>query len=120
MARPRLYNSPEDLQKIVDEFFDTETKPTLAGLAVHLGMSRASLYNYKEKDEFLDIIKKATDKVEAIYEKRLVWDNSTGVIFPLKNMGWKDKTEVDSNTNMNITWNEQRTYETDDQANQGD
>jgi hypothetical protein len=102
MGRPPIYDSPEALQKLVDEFFEIEPKPTLAGLAVHLGMSRSTLYNYKEKDQFLDIIKKATDKVEAIYEKRLVWDNNTGVIFPLKNMGWKDKTETEFSGGLDV------------------
>ncbi len=34
-------------------------------------------------------------RVEAIYEERLIYEqNQTGVIFSLKNMGWKDKTET--------------------------
>ena len=57
---------------------------------------RHTLYNYKEREEFFHIIKKATEKVEARYEKRLIYENNpTGVIFALKNMGWRDKSEIE-------------------------
>jgi hypothetical protein len=28
----------------------------------------------------------------------------SGEIFGLKNFGWRDKTEVDNNTNMTVNW----------------
>ena len=35
-------------------------------------------------------------RVEAIYEERLIYEqNQTGVIFSLKNMGWKDSKSLD-------------------------
>lgn len=92
-GRPLLYNDPGKLQTAIDSYFASTLRPTLSGLAVHIGMNRASLYNYAQRDGFFDIIKKAQARVEAIYEERLVWDNATGVIFPLKNMGWKDRTD---------------------------
>ena len=65
-------------------------------MAVFLGVERKTLYNYKENDDLLHIIKEAIAKVEAKYEGRLIYENNpTGVIFALKNMGWKDKTEQD-------------------------
>jgi len=92
-GRPLKY-SAQDLQTKVDEYFETEGKPTIAGLAVFLDMDRQTLYNYRERDEFFDILKRAVNKVEAKYEGRLIYENNpTGVIFALKNMGWKDKTE---------------------------
>lgn len=95
-GRPLVFATPEDLKKKVDEYFSTQTKWTLAGLAEFLDIDRQTLYNYKEKDGFIDILKKSREKVEAKYEERLVYDNApTGVIFALKNMGWSDKTEMD-------------------------
>ena len=94
-GRPLKY-TPDELQIAVDDYFATEQKPTIAGLAVHLDMDRQTLYNYRERDEFFDILKRAVNKVEAKYEGRLIYENNpTGVIFALKNMGWKDKTEQD-------------------------
>lgn len=94
-GRPLKY-TPDELQSKVNEYFETEAKPTIAGLAVFLEMDRQTLYNYKERDQFFDILKKAVNKVEAKYEGRLIYENNpTGVIFALKNMGWKDKTEQD-------------------------
>lgn len=94
-GRPVKY-TPSELQASIDEYFATEQKPTIAGLAVYLEMDRQTLYNYRERDEFFDILKRAVNKVEAKYEGRLIYENNpTGVIFALKNMGWKDKTEQD-------------------------
>lgn len=99
MARPLIFETPEELQAKVDEYIKKEEKPTLAGLAYHLGINRQTLYNYKERPEFLDIIKKATEYVESQYEQRLIYGNNpTGLIFALKNMGWKDKQELDQKT----------------------
>ena len=94
-GRPFKYTADE-LQTKVNEYFATESKPTIAGLSVFLGVERKTLYNYKENDELLHIVKEAIAKVEAKYEGRLIYENNpTGVIFALKNMGWKDKTEQD-------------------------
>lgn len=95
-GRPLSYETAELLQQAVDKYFEDNKRATLAGLALALGIDRQTLYNYEKRQEYFDIIKKARSKVEAIYEERLVWDNCTGVIFPLKNMGWKDKTEVET------------------------
>lgn len=94
-GRPPIWTDPNDLQILVDKYFKEEKQPTLAGLAYALGISRASLYNYDKKDGFLDIIKRAREKVLDIYEKRLLYSNlPTGVIFALKNMGWKDRQDI--------------------------
>lgn len=95
-GRPLLFETPEDLSVSVMDYIQNEKKPTLAGLAYYLGIDRQTLYNYKDRPEFFDIIKKATDYVEYKYEERLVYENNTtGVIFALKNMGWRDKQEVE-------------------------
>jgi len=112
-GRPLAYESPEQLTNDIDKYFKGTDQPTLAGLAYALGISRQTLYNYGEKEGFFDIIKKAREFVEAIYEARLIYSNSpTGVIFALKNMSWKDKTETDLHVEGALIWKEEKRYET--------
>ena len=109
-GRPLKYTA-EELKTAVDLYFATTDRVTLAGLALALDIDRHTLYNYAEREEFFHIIKKARERVEARYEERLVYDNNqTGVIFALKNMGWRDKSEVENNVNMSVTWQEEKTY----------
>lgn len=97
-GRPLLFDHPGKLQAEIETYFASTLRPTLAGLAYALGIDRQTLYNYEKRQEFFDIIKKARDRVEVTYEERLIYDTQpTGVIFALKNMGWKDKTEQDLN-----------------------
>lgn len=117
-GRPLKYTSVEDMQSAIDEYFthcdnrikeihkpDGETygysnpEPyTMSGLAYALGLSRQSLIDYKNKDEFFDAIKDARNRVEHDVERRMS-DKDTftpGLIFNAKNnFGWKDKTETD-------------------------
>ena len=100
-GRPLLFETPEELGTKVLDYIQNEKKPTLAGLAYFLGIDRQTLYNYKERTEFFDIIKKATDYVQYKYEERLIYEgNPTGVIFALKNMGWSDKQEIEQKTTL--------------------
>lgn len=88
----------DELETRVRTYLNRE-RITLSGLALYLGIDRQTLYNYKERDEFFDIIKKARESVEATYEERLIYEGGpTGVIFALKNMGWTDKQEIDQKT----------------------
>jgi hypothetical protein len=111
-GRPLIFETPDDLKTAVDLYFASADKRiTLAGLALALDIDRQTLYNYAERDEFFDIIKKARERVEAAYEDRLIYENNpTGVIFALKNMNWQDKTQQDLAISGGITWNEQKTY----------
>jgi len=100
-GRPLAYSDPKKLQADVDKYFKEEPQPTLAGLAYALGIDRQTLYNYEDKEQYFDIIKRARDKVASTYETRLIYGSQpTGVIFALKNMGWKDKTESEINGNL--------------------
>ena len=95
-GRPLLFETPEQMQVAVDDYFEMEERPTLAGLALHIGMDRKSLYNYRDRDEYFHIVKKARDRVEKIYEERAIYHpQPTGVIFALKNMDWSDKPQPD-------------------------
>jgi hypothetical protein len=106
-GRPLIFPSPADLQSACDLYFASEERITLAGLALALNIDRQTLYNYAERDEYFDIIKKAREKVEARYEAKLIYDNQpTGVIFALKNMGWKDKTETELSGGIKVEQSE--------------
>lgn len=114
-GRPPLYENPEDLNIKVNEYFDS-IKPrtndngdtfynyTTTGLALFLGFeTRQSLYDYRDRqDDFSYIIKRALLVIENKYEEALSISSPTGAIFALKNMGWKDKTEVDSNVDLSV------------------
>lgn len=137
-GRPPLYETPQDLLLACDEYFEyikgekgteeidnaktgkKETNEywvrypeyaTITGLTLFLGFShRQSLDDYEKKQEFSDIIKRARTRVEHEYEKKLHDDKNTGAIFALKNMGWKDKTEVENSGEVGIVWNEVKNY----------
>lgn len=126
MARPSKYNTSEELENKVNEYFDwcdsqekvitfdkgmkIIYKPyTISGLCLHLGICRDTLCEYEKKEKFSDTIKKAKQRVENwIEEHSLSGDiNPTVSIFNLKNnFGWKDKTEVDNKTDgtLSIKW----------------
>ena len=94
-----IWKDPVELSDLIAKYFNSTDRPTLSGLAVYLGIDRQTLYNYKERDQFFDIIKNATAKVESIYEERAIYEqNPTGVIFALKNMGWTDRIANDHTT----------------------
>jgi hypothetical protein len=118
-GRPPFYDNPIDLQKAIDNYFlnPPERKTiyiegapieipvlTICGLALYLGFStRKSLLDYDEKEEFVNIIKKAKTRIENNYEQNLQFPNPTGSIFALKNMGWSDKTEIEHSGNIKET-----------------
>ena len=117
-GRPLKYGTPEELQTLIDGYFNSTPigDVTITGLAIHLNTSRETLINYEARDEFFDTIKKAKDRVEHAYEMRGLKVGNAFDIFRLKNMGWKDKQEVESSGSLAITWNEQLTDEAQHKA----
>jgi len=120
-GRPKLYDSPEQLQADIEEYFtncdnrlvqgyDDKTNSqfayispepyTMSGLALALGMDRKSLLNYSKDEKFFPAIKAARNRVESDVERRLMEGKATtGAIFNLKNnFDWKDKSETDVTT----------------------
>lgn len=96
-GRPPMFETPEDFQKKVDEYFVSvkEDVTTITGLALYLGFeSRQSFYDYEKKEGFTYIVKNARMKVENAYEKKLFTQTCTGAIFALKNMGWDDRQSI--------------------------
>jgi hypothetical protein len=101
-GRPPMYESTDDMMAKIQEYFTKCYKrgkftPTISGMTFYLGFqSRASLDDYCNKsDEFAYIIHHAKRFIESCYENQLYTNASSGAVFALKNMGWKDKTETD-------------------------
>jgi hypothetical protein len=113
-GRPAHYDTPEELRDSTLAFFDHciehNIKATITGLALYLGFSsRSSFDDYEERsEEFSYIIKRAKLAVENSYEL----SGQTIDIFALKNMGWKDKSELEHLSPVPVTWNEEKTYQT--------
>lgn len=103
-GRPAIYDNVEELEIKIQEYFDQEETPiTVSGLAYYLGfVSRQSLQDYKEREEFSYTIKRAVLFIESCYEQKLSGTTPTGAIFALKNMGWKDKTETELSGGLDI------------------
>lgn len=104
MTRLLKYKTVQELEAAIDEYFarrkETFVPPTVAGLALWLGFEdRQSIYDYKERPAFSCTIKRAITRIEEYAELQLLSGegSATGAIFWLKNHGWKDKTEVDTN-----------------------
>lgn len=125
-GRPPLYNSPEELEEKINEYFDSRIPtyddegnvlawnfPSVTGLALFLGFSsRQGLYDYRNNKEYSCIIKRALMVVESHYEEKCNFQGATGSIFVLKNMGWKDQHDVNStNTNLNTDLSEEERKE---------
>lgn len=116
MGRPPLFNSVSELEEKINEYFNSGIKkrtvligrapnqekieievPTITGLAYFLGFeSRQSFYDYENNKNFSYTIKRARLFIEVEYEEQLQYGNTTGAIFALKNMGWRDKLETDN------------------------
>lgn len=96
-GRPLKYQSVEELQLAIDDYFTVTIKEewTWTGLALYLDTSRETLREYKERPEFVDSLRKALLMVESSYESDLKKHGRSGTIFALKNFDWKDKTETD-------------------------
>ena len=113
-GRPRKYETPEEMEVIIEEYFKECHKekeiPTVTGLGFALNMTRQELINYENcltndrlkncsddmKRGFVDTIKRAklfihSRQHQCLYSK----DKVTGAIFSLKNnWGWVDKQEI--------------------------
>lgn len=125
-GRPALFETAQDMLDKANEYVEKcmegdKCKVTISGMAYHLGFaSRQSMYDYEERgDEFSYAIKRLRLFVESCYEAALYSQSPTGGIFALKNMGWKDKQEIDGSFNHkktvdleNVTDDELRVIET--------
>jgi len=108
---PPKFKTPEDLYDKITEYFEDKGPqydedgtfthydcPAVTGLALYLGFcDRQSLYDYEKRAEFSCIIKRARTCIENHYENSLNGKACTGAMFALKQMGWKDNSEITHN-----------------------
>ena len=105
VGRPRVFKSPDEMQIAIDSYFAENNKPTVCGLALHLGfISRQSFFDYEGYGkEFSDTIKKAKARIEQALESHLYGNSVTGTIFNLKNnFGWHDKQELEHSGELKL------------------
>jgi len=89
-GRPLLFESTEELQKKIDEFYDwikeNEKPMTLGRLAVFLNCTTNTIRNYQENQQFFSTIEKVRQHILADKEERLNEGKATaGIIFDLCN-----------------------------------
>lgn len=96
VGRPLKYETPDALAKVINEYFENTPldQYTVTGVALTIG-GKQLLQDYEEREDFKDIVLKAKLIVEHSYELSLRKRGRVGDIFALKNMGWKDKQEID-------------------------
>ena len=92
------------ITEIVEYWVRQPERPTITGISLFLGFAdKSSFYEYKTKDEFSYLIKRATTQIENYHENKVAeGDKCVGNIFVLKNMGWKDKQEIEMGGEVNI------------------
>lgn len=107
-GRPPCFDSPEAMADGIEDYFAScmapifdkngvqigmrwMRKPTVGGLAIHLGVSRDTIWRYSKSDRFSDLIKKAKEIITNFTEEMLIeGKNPVGAINTLVNLriGW--------------------------------
>ena len=97
LGRPRVIDRAE-LKKELDAYIDKMAVPILTEFAYLSGSCKAYLY---EMPDLADSIKRLNDKKEAMLEKLTLQKklNPAMAIFSLKQMGWRDRIDI----NINVT-----------------
>lgn len=103
IGRPLKIETPEQMKKILNEYFETteENKLTITGLCLALGLDKSTFYDYEKREDYKEIVRQARLIVENSYEISLRENGRTGDIFALKNFGWRDKVEYEDTNNKN-------------------
>jgi len=96
-GRPRNFN-PEQMQELVkkfEEYIDNTDVPIIAEFAYKNNILKQELYDWPE---FSNLLKKCVAKKESQLEKGALANklNPTMCIFSLKQLGWKDRQEVNN------------------------
>ena len=109
MGRPKAFDSPEQLSKLLDDYFiycDELPRPyTVLSLCIFLKITRETLLQYAKLDNYSDTITCAKLRIEAYAEDCLYTaKNPTGIIFNLKNnWKWHDKQEIESSGSLDVS-----------------
>lgn len=100
-----LKYTKEEFQNKVSEYFNLDVSlknfgslHTKSGLLLSLDISRETWREYKEREEFVDTIKRAELIIETEWLSRLEGNSPTGAIFYLKNAfkeEYRDRHETD-------------------------
>jgi len=103
MARPRKYSDEQvqDIKEKLADYIENTDIPILAEFAYINNVLRQVLYEY---DEFTTLIKRAVAKKEAQLERMALTGDvdKTMAIFSLKQLGWRDKQEIEHSGGINI------------------
>ncbi len=110
--RPLQFKTPLDLELRVSEYFEyleeTKSPPTMAGLSYYTRIPRRTLYNYENKEDYAETIKKTRDYIIMRLEELAVSKASSagGIIFLLKNYGYNDRTviEYENLPSIEVKW----------------
>lgn len=114
---PAKFSSPEEMGAAIQKYFEAcpdkrnvvtqlgtiveVPTPTMSGLALFLGFcDRHSMYDYEKRPLFSHTIKKARAMLTRVYESNLTGQNCAGSIFMLKNLGYADKHEIESKSEV--------------------
>lgn len=97
-------HTPEQIAKLVAKFrqyIENTELPIIAEFAYQNEISKQTMY---EKDEFATLLKMATAKKEAALEKKTLTGeyNASMAIFSLKQLGWRDKQELEHSGGLQI------------------
>ena len=93
-GRPVTVYTPERLEEIrllIEAYIEETEIPILAEFAYKNDIPREILYRHEELSH---AIKKLMNKKETELERLGLKTNNTMAIFSLKQLGWKDKTEM--------------------------
>jgi len=125
MGRPMIFKNAEEMQKKIDEYFEScdgkpllddkgnvltdkygtpviigKKPPTVTGLALYLGLkSRQALLNYQGRKAFNDTVTCAKMRIEAYAEERLFdKDGVKGAMFTLERnfKNWRTDSEANA------------------------
>lgn len=131
-GRPPKFQSPEQMQVLIDKYFEDckgrilynddgspvldkygnaviidAHPPTVTGLALALGFNtRLSLLNYQAKPAFVNTVSRAKSRVEQYAEERLFdKDGANGAKFSLANNweGWREKQQIEADVKQETT-----------------
>ena len=96
MARPKEYTKEriEEILISLDTYIAQTDIPIVAEFAYQYEVRRQALYEY---EEFSDTLKRLIDKKEAQLERKALDReiDHTMAIFSLKQLGWRDKKEIE-------------------------
>jgi hypothetical protein len=105
VGRPRTYSKEqiEEIKEKLSNYIDNSSVPIIAEFAYQNDIPRQTFYDY---EEFSTLIKKLLDKKEAQLERGALSSilNSTMAVFSLKQLGWRDKQEIQVGGGVNIVY----------------